>query len=215
MPGTLSKKGIPYLFDHIKELPRADHIFVVGAGETGSQGFAKIPRDACTIAVNSVLMAGCNPGYYPDPWTYWMVCDRRTPNQPCWKQPVPDKTLVLMLDIHELEHPQIDYCWRHGSMLRVGRPTLTWEHLQGGATIIVPAILWAYFLGAKHITLVAVDQQGLKHWDGSPANPGKKRIIWKGCKRVQYLCSQLIRNGIRIDSLTPTVLNIPMYRSGQ
>ena len=81
-----------------------------------------------------------------------------------------------------------------------------------GATVSACAVQLAYNLGATELLLCGVDMSGDGYFDGSTNVHLNHGAVWPAVRRLNPLLRYLIaEKGIRITTLSPTQLDLPMY----
>ena len=190
---------VPDVFERLHELGSPQHVYICGAGPNGRAAYDKIPADAYTMACNCLIE-------YPRTWTLWCAIDGFAREMSWWSAPVPRETKVLLSHGLVPYHENVDYScdvkWT------VGQDWYPMKSIMfNGATVVGVLTQLAFFMGVKHITYVGVDMKGSKHYDGSYAYPYPGP--WHQLHRLSAIV-KFLKKKIRFDSLTPTLLAIPV-----
>ena len=194
--------AVPDVFDCLPALGRPQHVYIVGAGPGGKGQYDKIPASAYTMAANCMVA-------YPRAWSLWMAVDGSASWQTWWNEPVQPPTKVILTEGLVPKHPYCDYYVKAHWTVGAG-----WYPIRGclfnGATIIGMLLQLAYFMGVRHATLVGCDLQGGQHHDGSWAYPNNGR--WHQADNLQTIINWMhAKGGLRVDTMSPTVLKVPPF----
>ncbi len=202
------------VFAHLQTFGKPPVVYICGAGKHLKDGIARIPKDAFTIALNSVIR-------YRRKWNVHMCADQYAARFDWF--PPPDKlprgcipvyaTAVLDLAQREgkpHEYPQ-GYTFAPLPPVVIGRDLLA-GRLQVGGSVAGCALRFAYEIGAKRAVFCGVDMHGRGHFDGAPIDPNRRlreQDAWEHTPCLQWICEFLSGEGLTITTLTETKLELP------
>lgn len=197
-------------------------VFVVGSGPNGKDHFSRIPPNAVTIALNSMIT-------YNRVWDWWLVFDHRIVDMSWWADVrIPRRTKKLFgcrlvnrlatMPKDEYRYIDPDYYFEYlpditGKKFTPGFPVLIDGLLRGGLTVAGVGIQLAYYGGAEEIVLVGVDMKGGGHFDGFVNEDPTYKNQWPWAERLNKLCRYLnYDRGINISTMSETALHLPRWR---
>ncbi len=204
-------RDVPDFFSELPSMP--EHVYICGSGPSLRESLAKLPADAYTLACNGAINCGHTFDWY-------FAYDRHLTEYAWWKSlrvnhrtrvAFGDELMGELLRHPELPHPRVDYCFRTKPTIS---PTVAIDaylksgSLRRGLNIVASAMQGAFFAGARHITLLACEQYGPDHYDGS-VNPDPMRAhqgVWFSAERMGRLCEALRRQDCRVEHMGRTAI---------
>jgi len=232
VPQILINKAVGWVPDIFTVSPATlgspKRVYILASGPNGKEYYDRVPKDAFTISVNSMVK---NPAF-PNP-DIWMaqdhrIVDEKTATDKWWASfEIPDcfvlfgARLVNRLYMehvlgnlkpkHRLIMPHAYWSYMPGITGKdlVGHDPLMFDKkiIRGGLTVSGCAIQVGVLIGAKEIILVGCDMNGPSHWDGfeniDPLYEGE--WIWavkfaQFCNRLEYY------HGVKVYTLSPSML---------
>jgi hypothetical protein len=201
---------------------KTNTIYVLGTGPKGLPHYHRIPKDAVVIGVNKAIQIWEASDI---PMAVWLCADGTLPEQKWFTS----RVLCMIRSNHELadrqrptvcfstgvlvdKYPNVPYYFNHGKTLREPPKYKPVEGvLRAGGNIGMQAVQLAYWKGAKRIVLCGFDMEGGTYFDGSHnINP---RLSPDGSslhlRLAQCLCTILAMHGVKVESISPTKLDIP------
>jgi len=191
------------VYGHLNELGHPERIYLIGAGPSMREAWNLIPQDAYTIGLNRCLT-------YPRPWNIWLCGDSHAPEDTYWPAGKPKPPGCKYIVVKRIAHllPEVDYTFEWQPRIDYNYPLYA-GLLQSGATIAACGVRLAYELGCRDLVLAGVDMQGAEHYDGSFA--AVTRGEWPQKGRLQYCIDFLRARGMRVRTLTPTLLEVDPF----
>jgi hypothetical protein len=199
-------------------------VYVIGGGEVGAEYIDKIPKNAYTIAANSLA-------HHPRRWNWIYLFDRKCVQYEYYaEEHLSRHEHVLYSDIlckNAFQFSELGiYPWLPPSCFAPYMPQLEQDEFNSGLQVLVPGILRggatvsacsvqlaAQQPGVKRIVLCAVPFYGTGHWDGYH-NPDALAYseAWPWAELfnrfLRYVQEDL---GIRVESMSPTILEVSPY----
>ena len=183
-------------------------VYIVCPGKNGADHYDKIPHRAFTICVNK----GIECVKFPD---LWMVADSECPKADWWAPAFKRHKHKLCL-IEGFPGLKSKWYFKRGDQLKPDDVTMQDGIIRTGASIGACAIQMAYQLGASKIVLVGMDMEGCEYYDGTDSSYTRRRgQVWNTINRVNALVMHLYDQGIRIESMSKTAIQIAHKPKGR
>jgi hypothetical protein len=232
VPQNIMPKAAQWVPDVFNNLPvkpgQVDRVYILASGPNGKEYYDRVPKDAFTISVNSMVK---NP-HFPNP-DIWMAMDHRivdeeTASDKWWENfEMPDtftlfgarlvnrlymeNVLGTMKPKHRLIMPHAYWSYQPdvtGKDLLGHDPLMFKEKIiRGGLTVSGCATQVGLLIGAKEIILVGVDMNGPGHWDGFENPDPLYEGEWIWAVKFAQFCNRLEQyHGVKVYTLSPSKL---------
>jgi hypothetical protein len=230
LPGAA--KWVPDV--HAIKQPQRERVYVLASGPKGVPYYDRVPKDAFTIVVNSMIKCPAFPT--PD---VWMAMDHRLVDPQCgedgwWEKfTLPDCLVMFgarLVNRLYMEHVSGEIEDKH----RLIKPDAYWTYipnlagghfnesnpfqpgvLHGGLTVSGCAVQAAAFIfGAKEIVLCGVDMEGQGHWDGFKNPDELYKQEWPWAIKFTKMCNRLkMFYDIDVYTLSPSLIERTIERT--